>query len=304
MRQVLLSAVLVLSFPFAAYAQGLGQRLDDPSGRVPPSPREEPSAEGAAALEGDVADESGLGNAELSDRLRALDATYAALSASAGPNWFNIVLSLASGAAQLGFGIAFTQVDDDIINALGPYFITLGMVALTRTIVVDIVMRPDPRGVALEYQHMPSITRANRLARLRYGEQQLNAIADYSFIARMVDAGLNIGGAAASMIAYFVPRDFGLRPFDWLESFIFIGPAISLVMAIVTLASPSEAEQRRDAYARLRQTLRQRRGQRVEEEGSYEEEAVPPPPRAGLSWQVGGGIDPNGGGLVAVGATF
>src|SRR5690349_23812029 len=46
------------------------------------------------------------------------------------------------------------------------------------SVVCDLILRPSPSGASLHYQSMPSATRAQRLAQLRYGEQQLNAIAD------------------------------------------------------------------------------------------------------------------------------
>lgn len=290
-----LIAFLAVLVPTAALAQA--RELGDPARRWQPGAAadefagEEPYVESGS--------DDAPGDAELNDRLRALDTTWASLARTGEPNVLNIVIALSLGALQMGFGIAFTQTGDPLWTSLAPYFITLGAVAITRTVVVDIIMRPDPRGQALEYQHMPSITRANRLARLQYGERELDAIAEFSFISRLVDAGMNILGAAASVIAYFAIRPPG--DFNALESFIFIGPAVSLIMAIVTLASPSEAEQRRDAYHRMRRTLAERRGG-ARDEGTYDED-VPPPPGAGLQLQLGGGVLADGG-LMSLGARF
>jgi hypothetical protein len=296
-----LALVLFALLPATAFAQrSPAQQLGDPARTWEPSATANELESDEQYVESGSADAPG--DAELNDRLRALDTTWASLASGGGPNILNIVLSLAGGAAQVGFGIAFTQLPEPIWQSLAPYFIVLGTVAIVRTVVVDIIMRPDARTPALRYQHMPSITRANRLARLEYGERELDAIAEFSFISRLVDAGLNVVGAGASLIAYFAPR--ASTPgymFDPIESFIFIGPAISLILAIVTLASPTEAEQRRDAYHRMRRTMRERSGQ-ADDEGSYDDDVVPPPP--GARFSIGGGVTADGGGVMTLGAAF
>jgi hypothetical protein len=281
------SAIALASAADPAAAQGrLGLRLDDPTGAYLPEPPLPEAPPGGDVLEADIP------GAEVRDRLRALDATFAALAASGGPNWTGVVLSLIGGGVEIGFGIAFATMGEPWSD-LAPYFVVLGGTSIARTIVADLILRPDPTGPAIQYANMPSATLAQQRARLAYGETQLFSIAESAMIARIVDASLNIAGALAVIPAYLVPKDFMIE--NPLEAFIFIAPAISLVLAIITLASPTQAEQRRDAYARLRDQLRNRRG------GAHlEVEAQRPAVTLGF----GASVDPRGGGVVMLGGMF
>jgi hypothetical protein len=185
-------------------------------------------------------------------RIRALESSWQTLGAQGGPDYVGAVLSMVGGGLEIGLG-AILLDQGAPFDAMAPYFIVLGGVSILRTIVVDFVLRPNPQSTAIQFQHMPSGTRQETLARLRFGEQQLEALANQWMITRVVDASINIAGALAIIPAYLVPRNFTIV--NPLEAFIFIGPAIALIGAIITLASTSSAEQRWDAYRQLRDRL-------------------------------------------------
>ncbi len=264
LARALLFASSLLPFASPAFAQDLGGRLDDPTGRAPvraqPAPFEELPAEGVPdAYQGDVPEPPTYGaprltgrDAQIDDRLRMLDASWNVLGAQ-GLNYTNSVLSLIVGAAQVVVGGVFLEVGPPW-DFIAPIFMVTGGVQVARTIVVDFILRPNPQPIALEYMAMASGTREQRLARLRFGEEQLERLADQSATLRYVDSGINIAGAGALVAAYF-----GIRPsgtdFDPIELIFFIGPAISLVMAVVNLFSRSNAEQRWDAYRQMRERL-------------------------------------------------
>ena len=263
-RAFLLSTVILAAASPAAAQGGLGAGLDDPSGRVPvqahPPPFENaPPGAVPDAYRGDVPEppsygspQTSLVDAQITDRLRMLDASWNVLGAQ-GLNYTNAVLSLIVGAAQVVIGGVFLEIGAPW-DFIAPIFMVTGGVQVARTIVVAFILRPNPQPVALEYLGMRSGTREERLARLRFGEEQLERLADQSATLRYVDSGINVAGAGALVAAYFAMRDSsGLGDFDPVELIFFIGPAISLVMAVINLFTPSNAERRWDAYRQMRE---------------------------------------------------
>lgn len=185
----------------------------------------------------------------IANRLRALDATWATLGAQ-GPNYANSVISLILGAGEIVVGGVLLEVGGGW-EIMAPFFFVTGGVTVVRTILIDFVLRPNPQSVAIEYSMMPSGSRAQQLARLRYGESQLQSIAEQSAILRYVDSGINILGAGALVGAYLAIRNDSLD-FQPIELIFFIGPAISTLIAVINLFSPSNAERRWDAYREMR----------------------------------------------------
>ncbi|MCB9596416.1 MAG: hypothetical protein H6719_27080 [Sandaracinaceae bacterium] len=257
-------AALVSTIASPAAAQGgLGGRLDDPTGRQPVRRHEEP-IEGVLmrvpdAYGDDVPEPPSYGapvrsrtDAQLDDRLRVLDASWNVLGAQ-GLNYTNSVLSLIIGGAQVVVGGVFLEIGPPW-DFIAPIFMVTGGVQVARTIIVDFILRPNPQPIALEYLGMASGTRQERLARLRYGEEQLESLATASATLRYVDSGLNVAGAGALVAAYFGMRD-DRRDFDPVELIFFVGPAISLVMAVINLFTPSNAERRWDAYREMRERM-------------------------------------------------
>lgn len=255
------STFLVLATGTPAQAQaGLGANLDDPTGRAPIRTQRSPFVGDSVPAPpsyggGDEAiDDSGIARFHLIDRLRALDATWATLGMK-GTSYTNSVFSLVAGASLIVIGGVLLEVDSSAgttdYEIIAPMLLVMGGVSIARTIIVDFVLRPNPQPIAIEYARMPSGTRAQQLARLRYGEEQLEAIAERSMILRFVDSGINIASVAALIGMYLEIR--GDRDFEAIEAIFFIGPAISTVIAVINLFSPSSAEQRWDAYREMRE---------------------------------------------------
>lgn len=231
-------------------------------------------------------------DANLRQRLRVLDATWSSLANTGGPNWFSGIAGIVGGGASITIGALLLEFDDPVGSAsyIAPYLITLGITSVLRSTLVDLILPPNPRPTAIRYANMPDGTREEALARVRFGENELESLAEYSLIVRIVDASLSIAGALAVIPAYLIPRDWMIvSPF---EALVFIGPALSLIFGIITLASPSGPEQRWDAYREMRR--------RLGEDG--DEAALP---RAiGPTFQAGFSIDPNGGGAATLTGRF
>lgn len=254
-RRVLaaLFAVSTLSAALPARAQ-LARQLDDPSGRGPRVTREAPEPPSGPYVPppSSVPIESSVAT-----RLRALESSFQTLGAS-GPDYTGTVLSMVGGGITIALAAVLLELGPPI-DRLAPYYFVMGGVGVVRPAIVDFALRPDARGPAIEFQHMPGGTEQEQLDRLRFGEEQLESLAERSFIARVVDASINIAGALAVIPAYLIPRvEVGFDPpneFSPLEAFVFLGPAISLVGAIITFATQSPAEQRWSAYRRMRDRL-------------------------------------------------
>jgi len=259
---VVVPTLLVLAAASPVEAQGLGGRLDDPTGRAPTQRHVDPFSSDASSggavpappsYDGDDSDEasdgSGVAQHHLADRLRALDATWASLGAL-GVNYTNSVLGLVLGAGQVVIGGVLLEVGGGW-EVMAPFFFVTGGVQIVRTILVDFVLRPNPQPIAIEYATMRAGTHAQQLARVRFGEEQLASIAEQSMILRFVDSGINVAGAAALVGAYLGLRN-GSAPFEPVELIFFIGPAISTVVAVINLFNPTSAERRWDAYREMR----------------------------------------------------
>jgi len=268
-RASTLVCLLLLASTPASAQTGLGDRLDDPTGRTPvaahpPPPRETPpnygsQPDGSDEFRNGVPQPPGYGSPDLSvndahltDRLRALDATWSVLGAQ-GVNYTNSVLSLVLGAAQVVIGGVLLEVGGSF-ELFAPIFMVTGGVQVARTVVVDFILRPNPQPIGLQYMGMASGTREQQLARLRYGEAQLESLAEQSEVLRYVDSGINIAGAGALVGAYFAVRDSS-RDFDPIELIFFIGPGVGAVIAVINLFSLSNAERRWDAYREMRERM-------------------------------------------------
>ncbi|MBZ0120246.1 MAG: hypothetical protein K8H88_24865 [Sandaracinaceae bacterium] len=263
LRPLVLSGLVLVSLPVQAQRgaqqgqRSAGRSLGDPAGPAYTEPAydapvPEPTTTGAqgGAAWGPEQEGEPAADTTVAVLSHALDASFLSLGSRSGPSWTSVLLSMVSGAAAIGFGVGFA-VEGPPYSDLAPYFVVIGATTIARAIVTDLILRPDARGPAIAYQNMSTASAADRLERLRYGEGQLAALADWSLAARVVDASLNIASALAVIPAYLLPKD--LSTFHPLEAFIFVGPAITLIAGIVTLATQSEAEQRWSAYRRLRQ---------------------------------------------------
>lgn len=290
-------AVVLGGVSTAAAQRGAGRALDDPTGQAPvqPRPAEPPTPPAPTEYDEGFGEQAvpappgggyqlqpGVqpGATPIDRRTRvllgALDATWQVLGARGGPNWFGGIVGILGGGLQIGLGAVFLEIDPMGAGGfISPYLITLGVTTVVRSTLIDLILAPDPRPTAIRYATMSSDTPEDAQARLEFGERELEALAEYSMIVRIIDASLSLAGALAVIPAYLVPRDWMLV--SELEALVFLGPAISTIFAIVTLASPSPAEQRWGAYAQMRETLDSERG-------------------GGVALSPGFSIDPRGGG--------
>jgi hypothetical protein len=181
-------------------------------------------------------------------RLRALDANLRSLAARGSGNIVNAVLSLLTGGLSITLG-ALKEPNDDWMSI---YLYVYGGTAAARGI-LDLVLAPNASGPAVTYQHMPMTTDEEVQARLQYGENALRSLADQSLLARVLDASLNMAAGVAVVPIYLAPNEFEIS--DPLDYFILIGAGVSVVSGIITLVSSSAAEQRWEAYQRLRDRL-------------------------------------------------
>ncbi|HJL19056.1 MAG TPA: hypothetical protein RMH99_25560 [Sandaracinaceae bacterium LLY-WYZ-13_1] len=226
-------------------------------------------------------------------RLRALDANLRSLAARGGGNVVNAVLSLLTGGLAITLG-ALKEPNDDWMSI---YLYVYGGTAATRG-VLDLVLTPNASGDAVTYQHMPMTSREEVQARLEYGENALESLAERSLIARVLDASLNMAAGVAVVPIYLAPNDFEIV--DPLDYFILIGAGVSVVSGVITLASTSAAEQRWDAYRELRDRLAE---EREGEEGDDDLALLPMPESPEPRWRFGGGPT-MGGAFAGVGLTF
>ena len=209
---------------------------DDRTGRRAPSGRY-PSSRGQAALDEGVRIPS-----RIATRLRVLDADFQTLSARGGGSLVDGILSIVTGGLSITLGIV---VDDDFLS---PYLYTYGGAGVARGI-IDIALTPDPSQSAITFAHMPMGNMGEVRARLLYGEEELESLADRMRLARILDASINIAAGVAIVPIYLEPNDFEIDAFG---AFVMIGAGISVVSGLIGLLSASEAERRWDAYAELR----------------------------------------------------
>ncbi len=181
----------------------------------------------------------------IATRLRALDADLQILAARGGGSIVDGVLSMLTGGVSITIGI--------LIN--GPpsnYLYVYGSVGVVRGI-LSLALMTNPSSAAIQYSHMSMGTQSEVRARLRYGEAQLDALADMARIGRILDGSLNIAAGLAVLPVYLGPNNFEITsPFDY---FVLIGAAISTVSGVITLFSTNEAERRQSAYHELRDRL-------------------------------------------------
>ncbi len=188
----------------------------------------------------------------ISTRLRALDADLQVLAARGGGSIVDGVLAIAMGAVSIGIGVFMDVSGSAPGPSIAPYLYLYGGAGITRG-VLDFVFMQNPSGVAITYTHMPMGSLSEVRARLRYGERELESLAQTAEIARILDGALSIGTGLAVIPVYLGPNNFRIEnAFDY---FVLIGAAISATTGIITLFSTHEAERRWSAYRELRDRL-------------------------------------------------
>ncbi len=234
---------------------------------------------------------------QLATRLRVLDTDFTALSSRGGNALVDGILSIVTGG--LGVALGFL-VDNDLLST---YFFLYGGAGIVRG-VVDIALSPDAETPAIQFAHMPMSTMAEVRTRLRYGERELESLADDTRLVRVLDASLNIGVGVAIVPLYLGPKLSDETPYEpsFFDYFVFIGAGISVISGVVNLLSESEAERRWDAYVELRDRLEN--GTSDEDEEDVESDEVAERPSFPSQTHLSAGPLPGGGGAVVLRRTF
>ena len=89
-------------------------------------------------------------------------------------------------------------------------------------------------------------------ARVRFGEEELEALADSARLARILDAALNIATGAAFVPLYLGPNDFDV---DTFGAIVLVTAGVSVVTGAINLFTLTEAERRHDAYQAMKARL-------------------------------------------------
>ena len=188
----------------------------------------------------------------ISTRLRSLDADLQVLAARGGGSVVDGVLAIVMGATSVGIGIFMDVSGSAPGPSMTPYLYLYGGAGIVRG-VLDFVFMRNPSSIAITYTHMPMGSLGEVRARLRFGEHELESLAQTAEIARIIDGALSIGTGLAVVPVYLGPTNFSFSSaFDY---FVLIGAAVSATTGIITLFSANEAERRWSAYRELRERL-------------------------------------------------
>lgn len=188
----------------------------------------------------------------ISTRLRSLDADLQVLAARGGGGIVDGILAIAMGATSVGIGIFMDVSGSAGGSPITPYLYLYGGSGIVRGI-LDFIFIPNPSGAAITYAQMPMGNLGEVGARLRYGERELESLAQTAEIARILDGALSIATGLAVVPVYLGPNNFRVESaFDY---FVLIGAAVSATTGIITLFTTNEAERRWGAYRELRERL-------------------------------------------------
>ncbi|GAB4217530.1 MAG: hypothetical protein OHK0013_45120 [Sandaracinaceae bacterium] len=220
---------------------------------VPPPPDGYAPPQLAAAVSGAAERGSDLRlRSSISTRLRSLDADLQVLAARGSGGVVDGVLAIVMGATSVGIGLFMDLSGSAPAPSIAGYLYLYGGAGIARGI-LDFVFMQNPANAAITYTHMPMTTLAEVRARLRYGERELESLANNAQISRILDGGLSIATGLAVIPVYLGPNNFSIsQPFDY---FVLIGAAISATTGVITLFSTNEAERRWGAYRELRDRL-------------------------------------------------
>lgn len=190
--------------------------------------------------------------ASISTRLRALDADLQVLAVRGSGGIVDGVLAIVMGATAIGIGVYMDVSGSAPGPSMTPYLYVYGGAGIVRGI-LDFAFMRNPSGVAMVYAHMPMTTLGEVRARLRYGERELESLAQTAELSRILDGALSIATGLAVVPVYLGPTNFAFSSaFDY---FVLIGAAVSVTTGIITLFSVNESERRWSAYREMRERL-------------------------------------------------
>lgn len=130
---------------------------------------------------------------------------------------------------------------------LPAYLFIVGGASVGRGI-LDIALQPDPDPYAVEYAHLPSSTRPDVKAKVAYGQEALEHLADRTYLVRIIDNSLTLLSGAMIIPLYLLQNDRELQVPDY---FVLAGAGISMLSGIIGFFSVSDAERRWDAYQEM-----------------------------------------------------
>ncbi|MEM9194093.1 MAG: hypothetical protein AAGF12_33270, partial [Myxococcota bacterium] len=284
-------------------SEGVNAEVPEPPSASSEEPRGRYPSGSSPRLLPDVADGVQIPS-RIATRLRVLDADFAHLAARGGGGIVDGVLSIVSGGLSITLGVIV-----DGPSGIREYLFVFGAAGVARGI-LGLVLRPDPSGAATTYGHMPMETMNDVEARLRFGEQELESLADRSRLLRILDAAINIASGVAIIPIYLGPNDFTVP--DVFGAIVLIGAGVSVISGVINLFTRTEAEKRWSAYEELRERLgerdrrQRRRNQRngePDELDAYDSAQLLRPPEMGPQLQFGLGAMPSGG-AITLGGTF
>jgi hypothetical protein len=186
-------------------------------------------------------------------RLRALDADLQILAARGGGNFLDGVLMLVSAAATTTWAVLLdTSGAPGVISYAAVYLYMYAGASVGRAI-LSFALMTNPSAPAIRYSHMPMGSMHEVRERLRYGELQLEGLADQARIQRILDGSINLAIGLAVIPTYLGPNNFQVpNPADW---FVLVLAGVSAVMGVVSLVTTTEAERRESAYHELRDRI-------------------------------------------------
>ena len=203
-----------------------------------------------------LADAPGLHIAtSIATRLRVLDGDLQTLAMRGGGDYFGPIVQLVLGGAMVGFGV-WMQLSPSSSTASwypGYFFVTAGGSISRAILSLVLTSVNNPTGPAIRYSHMPMASSRDVRDRLRYGESQLDSLADLARIGRILDGSISIATGLAVLPIIFGSGTFQTSDFfGWL---LLAFSAVQVVVGVVSLATTTWAEQRQAAYHELRDRL-------------------------------------------------
>lgn len=186
----------------------------------------------------------------ISARLRVLDRDYMTLSARGSNGILDGILSITTG----GLSIVLGAVLPDTANDFATYLYLFGVGGVAHGI-VELFITPDPTDPALIFANMPMRDVDEVKARLRFGEESLERLADRSLLSRVLEGSIDIATGVAFVPFYLGPRDYAFSG-SFLDIVVMTAALIRVISGVATLLIRSDAERRWSAYVDLRDALR------------------------------------------------
>lgn len=206
-----------------------------------------------------------LVSAQVATKLRVLDTDLNYLGGRGRNRVVDGILSMVTGGLSIALGVI---VDE---QSLSDYLYVYGGAGVARGL-LHLFLGSNPSDAALEFSHMPMASEQDAQARLRFGENALESIADADRLSRILDASLNILTGAAFVPLYLGPNDYEI---DTFGAIVLVTAGVSVVTGAINLFTMSESERRLDAYEAMKNRLS-------------------PGPQARRTWQFQAGAGPAG----------